>query len=136
MGPGNKSAVASAVIVRARRLLLTRRRQREGSLLWALPGGKIEAGESASEAAVRETAEETALAVAARQVLGERVHPDTNRHMTYVACDVLSGEARVVDGEALDAVEWVPVGNLAEYVPDGFFEPVRRYLREETGPHR
>lgn len=61
---------------------------------------------------------------------GQRDHPATKRHMTYVACDSLAGEAKAIDGEELDAVEWVPIGDLAEYVPDGFFEPVQRYLGE------
>lgn len=64
------ASIASAMIVSDGCLLLTRRRQREGSLLWALPGGEIEDGRTASEAAAREVAEEAGLTVAARHVLG------------------------------------------------------------------
>lgn len=123
-----KPAIASAVIVKDGRLLLARRREREGSLLWALPGGAIEPGESAEQAAEREAREETGLDVAARQVLGARVHPATGREMHYVACDVLAGIPFVGDPEEHDAVEFVPIGELGEYVPFGFFAPVQEHL--------
>jgi 8-oxo-dGTP diphosphatase len=123
-----KPAIASAVIVQDGRLLLARRREREGSLLWALPGGAIEPGENAEQAAEREAREETGLDVAARQVLGTRVHPATGREMHYVACDVLAGTPFVGDPEEHDAVEFVPIGKLGEYVPFGFFAPVQEHL--------
>jgi hypothetical protein len=34
---------------------------------------------------------------------------------------VLAGTARVADADEVDAVEWVPVGDLGGYVPHGFF---------------
>jgi len=126
-----KPAIASAVVVRDGRLLLARRREREGSVLWVLPGGAIEAGETAEGAAVREALEETCLTVAAREVLGSRVHPATHREMHYVACDVIAGDARVGDPEEHDAVEWVPIADLPQFVPLGFFPAVQERLDAE-----
>jgi 8-oxo-dGTP diphosphatase len=123
-----KPAIASAVIVQDGRLLLARRREREGSFLWTMPGGAIEDGETPEQAAVRETAEETGLTVEARQVLGSRVHPATKREMHYIACDVIAGTPRVGDPDEHDRVEFVPVGELGGYVPHGFFEAVQRHL--------
>jgi 8-oxo-dGTP pyrophosphatase MutT (NUDIX family) len=53
--------------------LITRRaaRLRAHSGQWALPGGRIDAGESAAAAALRELAEEVGLAAPAGAVLGE-----------------------------------------------------------------
>ena len=45
----------------AGRVALIGRRDRRGRLLWSLPKGHIEAGETAEEAAVREVAEETGI---------------------------------------------------------------------------
>jgi 8-oxo-dGTP diphosphatase len=123
-----KPAIASAVIVQDGRLLLARRREREGSLMWALPGGAIEPGESAEQAAEREALEETGLDVAARRVLGWRVHPVTHREMHYVACDVLAGVLVVGDPEEHDMVEFVPIAELGGYVPYGFYGPVQEHL--------
>lgn len=120
--------VAVAVIVEHCCVLLVRRRANDGAPPWVLPGGNVEPAERAEQAAVRETLEETGLTVAARRVLGERVHPATGRHLTYVACDVIAGTARVADADELDAVEWVPVRELSRFVPGGFYPAVQEYL--------
>ncbi|MFJ3950273.1 NUDIX hydrolase [Streptomyces libani] len=124
----DKPAVSVAVIVAAGKLLMIRRRERENDLPWALPGGKLEAGESPEQAAVRETEEETGLTVEAVKVLGDRVHPNTGRLMHYVACAPISGEAHVADEEELAEVAWVAHSEIPEYVPYGLFEPVQEYL--------
>ncbi len=85
------------------------------------------AGESAGDAAVREVLEETGLTVRAGRVLGKRVHPDSGAHLTYVACAVLAGAARVADAEGLDAVEWVPAVELGARVPGGLYLAVEEY---------
>lgn len=120
--------IAAAVIVDDGRLLLVRRRVKEGSLSWQFPAGGIEDGEDPADAAVRETLEETGLVVKATKVLGERVHPNTGRTMIYVACDVVSGEAAVVDDDELDAVAWAGHAQLTDYVPYPFYEPVQAHL--------
>lgn len=131
--PESDRAVAIAVIVEEGRLLLVHRRADDGAPPWVLPGGNAEPGESAEEAAVRETLEETGLTVVAWAVLGERVHPATGRHLTYVACDVITGTARVADSEELDAVEWVPGGELSRFVPGEFYPAVQEYLDRTIG---
>jgi 8-oxo-dGTP diphosphatase len=124
----DKPAISAAVIVHDGRLLLVRRRVAEGSLSWQFPAGAVEPGESAEDAAVRETFEETGLVVAARRVLGDRVHPATKRQMFYVAADALAGAAHVADDEELDAVAWVTPSEISEYVPYPFYDPVQQHL--------
>jgi 8-oxo-dGTP diphosphatase len=126
----DQPGISMAIIVDGNRVLMIRRRQREGKLSWAFPGGGIEAGETAEQAAVREVLEETALEVKAVQVLGARVHPDTQRHMTYVACEPVAGEARVEDSDELAEVAWVRLEDIPTYVPWGLFPPVQEYLDE------
>jgi len=122
--------VSTAIIVDDGRVLMIRRRQREGKLLWAFPGGGIEAGESPEQAAVRETDEEVRLEVKAVRVLGDRVHPNTGVHMTYVACEAISGTAVVGDAEEIAEVAWVAHGEIPERVPYGLFPQVQAYLDE------
>lgn len=126
--------VAAAVIVRDGRVLLVRRAVEEGDLRWQFPAGKLEAGESPEQAAVRETEEETGLIVEAVKTLGDRVHPNTGRLMHYVACAPVSGEAHVADEEELAEIAWVTLAEIPEYVPYGLFEPVQEYLDVELAP--
>jgi 8-oxo-dGTP diphosphatase len=123
-----EQGISTAIITDKDRVLMIRRREREGKLLWAFPGGGIEDGETPEQAAVRETAEEVDLEVKVVRALGERVHPQTGRHMSYVACEVVGGEARVADEEELAEVAWIRLGEIPDYVPWGLFGPVQEYL--------
>lgn len=129
-----KRSVAAAVIVRDARVLLVRRAIEEGDLRWQLPAGKLEAGESPEQAAVRETEEETGLIVEAVKTLGDRVHPNTGRLMHYVACSPISGEAHVADEEELAEVAWVAHGEITDYVPYPLAPMVQEYLDAELAP--
>jgi 8-oxo-dGTP diphosphatase len=124
----DKPAIAAAVIIQDGRLLLVRRRVAEGSLSWQFPAGQVEPGESAEDAAVRETFEETGLVVAARRILGDRVHPATKRQMFYVEADAIAGTAHVADQEELDAVAWVKSSEISEYISTPFYGPVQEHL--------
>lgn len=120
--------ISAAIIADGGLVLMVRRRISEGELMWQFPAGAIEDGETAEQAAVRETLEETGLTVEAVKLLGERIHPKTGRLMSYTACDVLNGYAIIGDPEEIAEVAWVAHGDLPAYVPYGLFEPVQEYL--------
>ncbi|MCQ9181866.1 NUDIX domain-containing protein [Streptomyces sp. IBSBF 2953] len=126
--------LAVAVVVDDGRLLLIHRAAVEDSLAWALPGGKVEARETAAEAAVREAQEEAGVSVEAIKSLGGRIHPDTGRHITYVACRVLEGEAGAASPREVSAVDWVEFEQIPEYVPRGLYAPLLAYVAEGAGP--
>lgn len=125
-----KPGISAAIITDGSRVLMVRRRVKEGELSWQFPAGGIEEGETPEQAAVRETLEETGLKVEASSLIGQRVHPKTQREMSYTACTVVDGEAHVADAEELDAVAWVGLDEIPEYVPYGLFGPVQEYLDE------
>lgn len=125
-----KPPISMAIITDGEKVLMIRRRQREGKLSWAFPGGGIESGETPEQAAVRETVEETSLEVKAVKVIGARIHPNTGADMTYVACEPVGGEARVEDADELAEVAWVTLGEIPTYVPYGLFDKVQAYLDE------
>ncbi|MFF5128129.1 NUDIX hydrolase [Streptomyces syringium] len=128
-----RPGIAAAIVVHHGRVLMVQRRVKEGELLWQFPAGEVETGESPEEAAVREALEETGVTVKPVEILGERTHPKTGRHMSYVACSLLSGDARVADEDELSDFAWAGLTDIPVYVPYGLFEPVQAYLDTALG---
>ncbi len=107
-----------AALVRDGRVLASRRTEPPHLAgLWEFPGGKVEAGESDSEALRRELREELVVEAA----IGGRLGPDVPLGNTGVLrvylCRLLSGEPALVDHDAhrwlgpdeLTEVPWIPV---------------------------
>jgi 8-oxo-dGTP diphosphatase len=124
----DRPAIAAAIIVADGRVLMVRRREREGQLSWQFPAGEVEPGETDEDAAVRETQEEVGITVSAARRLGERIHPATGRKMVYVACKMIEGVAHVADEDELAEVEWCDRATLTTHVPYAFFGPVQEYF--------
>lgn len=105
----------------AGRLLLVLRAHPPAAGSWSLPGGRIEPGESAEAACVREVAEETGLTVAVVRHVGQVERPAPSGD-TYViddyACRMVggalragddAGDARFVSDEELDRMPLAPL---------------------------
>jgi 8-oxo-dGTP diphosphatase len=120
-------AVAVAVVTCGLGVLLARRV--DGNPPWVFPGGKVEPGETASAAAVREVAEETGLTVRATGLIGERVHPATARMMVYVAAEpVRDTVAAALDGSGLAEVRWVSAEEIDALTGGTLFEAAREHV--------
>jgi 8-oxo-dGTP pyrophosphatase MutT (NUDIX family) len=101
------------------RVALIGRVDRRGRLLWSLPKGHLEAGETAEDAAVREIEEETGIRGRVLAVLGtidywfvaddRRVHKTVHHYLLEAAGGELSDE----DVE-VDQVAWVPLDELRD----------------------
>ncbi len=126
--PEDRPTISAAIIIKDGKLLLAQRKVKEGSLSWQFPAGEVEVGETAEQAAVRETSEEVGLTATAQRLLGERVHPNTGRRMAYVACSIQSGEAHVADDDELADIAWVQPAEVKQYVPYGFAPAVEEHL--------
>ena len=96
------------------RLLLIKRGHAPGAGLWSLPGGRIEPGETDTEALVREMREETGLVIEAGQLIGTVRRPAQDGSVFDVrdyAAAVIGGTLRPGD-DAADA-RWVDADELA-----------------------
>lgn len=79
--------VAAALIIKDGRALLTRRKEGKFAGKWELPGGKLELGENAQQACVREIHEELGLSLTDLKeiCLYEYQYPDFKLEMTVFA---------------------------------------------------
>ena len=95
-GPETPKLMVDVVITAERGVVLIRRGSEPFRGRWALPGGFVEVGETVEEAADREAAEETGLAVEVARLVGVYSDPerDPRGHNVSVAfiARVLSGE--------------------------------------------
>ena len=114
-----------------KRIFATARGYGEFKGRWEFPGGKIEAGETAQKALVREIWEELATTIKVGDLIEtvEYDYPDFHLSMDCFWCEVIEGqlvlleaqEARWLTKDELDSVKWL----LADY---GLMERIREMM--------
>lgn len=124
-----------AVLVRDGQVLLVRRSHRPDRGLWGFPGGKIELGETAADAALRELQEETGVVGAITSLLDVvdvRVRDEQGTvtdHYVLLAfvCRWISGEA-VASDDAEEACWFTPeaIEKIQDTASDRVYELARR----------
>jgi len=110
-------AGAGAVVMRGGEILLIRRGKPPLAGAWSIPGGRIEWGESARAAAIREVREETGCEI---EILGlidvvDRIDQQAGHHFVLVdfAARWVSGEPRPGDDAA--EARFVPFSEIKSY---------------------
>ncbi|MEP7292701.1 MAG: NUDIX domain-containing protein, partial [Chloroflexota bacterium] len=135
---------ANTVILAERRILL---QIRADSHIWALPGGRVEPGETPEDAAIRETFEETGLQVRLERKVGTYWKPQQDDIVTVFSAQVVGGEIVQRSAETVD-VRWFDqerlpwlMGTMKRYIADAlakhpepqqatlWFSPSERALR-------
>jgi 8-oxo-dGTP diphosphatase len=107
-----------AVVVHDGCLLLVRRGHGPAAGEWAVPGGRVEHGETVAEAVVREVAEETGLECVCGELLGwvEIIGEAEEDHhfvvLDFVATVLEHGQPAAGDDAA--EVRWVPVHEISD----------------------
>ncbi|WP_273475363.1 NUDIX hydrolase [Nocardioides carbamazepini] len=81
-----KTTVTAFALTRMDRLWLMIRHERLGVTSWELPGGHVDPGETLEEAAARETAEETGVAVEVGRLIASCVHEWHERRQRKLIC--------------------------------------------------
>lgn len=110
----------------AGRLLLVRRAHEPSRGLWSLPGGRIEAGESAAAAAAREVREETGLDVSVGRLL-QTVELAGGYVVHDFAATVIGGE--LCAGDDASEVRWCTDDEVAAMpLSPGLLDELRRML--------
>ena len=129
--PDTPRVAVGAVVFKAERILLVRRGQAPSAGQWAIPGGRVELGETLARAAEREIYEETGVTIAA----GDPIYTfdvierdaSANVRFHYVIVDLearyLSGRPRA--GDDVTDARWVSV---EEFRQMDVSPPTRRLL--------
>lgn len=107
-----------AIVRRGERVLLVKRGRPPRQGQWAIPGGKVKAGESLRAATEREVLEETGIRVRAGELAYQLEYIEHDAHgalaFHYVvldyAADYLGGEPRA--GDDAEAAAWVRFDEL------------------------
>lgn len=103
--------MAAAIVVDGRLLLAQRVRPPELAGQWELPGGKVEVGETAAAAVVREIREELAIEVVGAQRIGVDVPLGNGLVLRAYRTSIVSGTPQALDHAA---VKWVDATELRE----------------------
>jgi 8-oxo-dGTP diphosphatase len=128
----NRPSVITAIVTSPRGVLIGHRR--DGRPPWTFIAGEQEPGESCADTIIREVKEETGLEITAGDVLGERIHPKTDRHMVYVSASPATDSLHVIvgDEDELSEVRWASLADAEELLP-GMFGPVHDHLTRALG---
>ena len=118
--------VVAAAVVRDGRLLAARRTTPAAAAgRWELPGGKVDAGESAEHALVREIGEELGCVVEVAEWLAGAEPIGTAYVLRAASCRLLEGEP--TPGADHDEVRWLAADELDEV---DWLEPDRPFLTQ------
>lgn len=123
----------AAIIIDNGKVFATQRGYGEFKDGWEFPGGKIEEGETAREAIVREIREELDTEIQVEEFLDtvEYDYPKFHLSMECFICAVKSGDlvlkeheaAKWLTKETLESVEWLPAD-------EGLIEKIREYIEK------
>jgi len=120
--------VVGAAVVRDGRVLAARRtRPSSAAGRWEFPGGKVEAGESPSDALVREVAEELGVTIAVTGWLAGEAPIGSTHVLTVALVSLLSGDP---DPTEHDEIRWLAAHELGDV---DWLEPDRPFLPELKG---
>ena len=125
----------AAIVVRNGEVLVLKRKNSTGDGTWALPGGKLDFGETWEECAKRELQEETGVEVSDLSfaaVLNDITPNYDNTHYVtiYMRGNYAGGDAVVREEDKCEEVRWV----RWEDIPSPRFIPLENLLRTGYRP--
>lgn len=125
-----------AIVTKENKILLVKRKRPPHQGCWAIPGGKIELGETLQQAAEREIKEETGITICAKDpiYIFDYIERDESGDIRFhyviidVAADYLSGDLQ--SGDDAEMVDWFTIDE-AEKLP--LTLSTQKLLKEKSG---
>lgn len=123
-----EAGCGAAILNKAGELLLIQRLREPEADYWGLPGGKIDFGEPAKTAVIREIAEEldVQIRITGLACLTETINAGDGKHWVapVYSAVIVSGTPRIMEPEKHGGWGWFKPANL----PDKLTTPTRQYL--------
>jgi len=109
-----------AIVIKQNETLLIQRKREPFKGKWALPGGRVEYGETTESACLRELEEETALMGDSLKLIGVYSNPnrDPRKHTVSVVYAVMSVSGTVRAQDDAKKAEWFDI----EHIPPLAFD--------------
>ncbi len=107
--------VVAALIWRENRFMICQRpAHKTRGLLWEFVGGKVEPGETKTQALLRECREELAVELAVEDVFMEVVHtyPDMTVHLTLFNAKIVKGTPKMLEH---NDIRWIMPAEIPAY---------------------
>ena len=108
--------------------------------LWNLPGGGVESGELPTDAAIRETMEETGLHIRLKKLVGVYSKPDADDLVFAFTGEVIGGNLTTTDeadNHAYFAIDAIPINTSprqVERIRDALHVEGAPYFRQQNAP--
>ena len=134
--PGHWPQVGVGVfVIRDGKLLFGKRVGSHGYGVWSPPGGKLDRGETVEECAVRETLEETGLALKNPRkatVFTDDHWRDEGKHFVtvYIVGEAPAGDPKVTEPDKMVDWQWVSWDDL----PEPLFLTIRHLVKQGYRP--
>ncbi|KRT68403.1 MAG: NUDIX hydrolase [candidate division NC10 bacterium CSP1-5] len=118
--PSRPVVAVGAIVVKAGKVLLVRRRREPSRGLWSLPGGAVRRGEGLREAVAREVREECGIDVRVEEVVEvmDRIYADRGGRVRYhyVIIDFLASwrKGRLQAASDISGASWVDPARIGD----------------------
>ncbi len=125
MNPFPVIELAGCIVQNEKGHILLIHRDRDGTVQWEIPGGKVEVGESGRVAAQRELLEEAGVESAIGVELGTRDFAErgVGYRYTWFEASVTRGTPTVIEHDTFDDISFFPRGRLDQARVDGELSP-------------
>jgi len=112
--------LAGCVITDEKGRVLLLHRNNGKHMQWEIPGGKIDKGESAKTAAIREVKEELGVVVEAQGKIGEKEFGEADKklHYTWYAAKILSSQPKIAEPQTFDDLGYFSVSQMRRMFND------------------
>ena len=122
------------IVIKDGKILLGKRKNAHGEGSWNFPGGHLEFNESWEDCALRETMEETGIAIKNIRfgtVTNDIFQAEEKHYITiFMLADYDSGEVKVMEPTKCEKWEWF----LWRQLPQPLFVPIQNLLKEGYDP--